>query len=390
MSLPPLTTVYCLDFPENWLLGIDLFHFQSTSQFSGVKLIPTGIHSFHWGADLESIRYGKFFIQTKDDSNLIILKYDRNTETVCTEEDIGELDVSAIKSRLGEAYPFMIVYEELKRATLSQVQGSIFENSWEILTQYITKSGLDSLVPHNPIISSTSATATETEVLRRSLLDAAKDRAEKDRSVADHEVAKDKIIRTLINESDIELRFIEINIKKRLADPALTGRDLTNSYLDKSWYLGDILSSLNPPGFKSFLGQLQFSFLLLLLFANYSGALQWFSMVQLLLDCEKAFVTNSQHSTSFLRVLKNHLDACPTDYFEQFWDRKEFSSMMLKFHENVYGHECWQLESSGLIDVCAEVFRVCEKKFGIAFPEQVSYQIDLSDEEGPVIVGIEN
>lgn len=388
MSLPPLTTVYCLDFPENWLLGIDFFYFQSTPQFKGVKLIPPGTHTFHWGIDTDNARNGKFFTGTQNESKLLILQWDNVNEKVLMEADIGELEVSAIKSRLGESYHLMIVYEELKRATIDRAQGDFVQAPWPALTCYLTELIYERILPPYQIASSLLTTAHENNILRQSLYDAAKDRAAKHRAASDKEVADDKIIQSLVDQSDSELKFTEINFKARMAEPTLTGRNLTNLYLDKSWYLSELLHTLHPAGFKAFLGEFQFAFLLFVIFGNFSAALQWLNMVQLIFDCESAFVSHAQHSISFLRVLKDHLEVCPPEYLTQFWDQTELVKVMLQFHENVYGQEPWNICLPTLDSLCEEIFCICEEKLNISFPKHSEYLAELDDnsEDGPEIV----
>lgn len=387
MSLPPLTTVYCLNFPENWLLGIDIYYFQSTLQFSGVKLIPPGTHTFHWGLDAENSRSGIFFTGKEEASSLVLLKWDAVNETVLTEADMPGLEASAIKSRLGEAYKFMIVYDELKRATVEQSHGTFTAVSWNNLTKHLTGPIHTSILPPGQLASSTLTTKIESELLRKSLYDAAKDRAKLERTSDDKEVADDEIIRSLLDQNDSELKFTEINIKKRMANPNFTGWDMTSSYLDKSWYLGELLASRRSKGLKSFLGEMQLSFLLLLIYANFSGALQWFTIVQLVLDCETAFVSNAQLSVRFLQVMKDHLEVSPPEYFGQFWDEKEFARTMLHFHENVHGPEGWGIKSSIVRGLCEDIFSICERKKGIVFPDKSSYTVVFDDEDdGPVIV----
>lgn len=388
MSLPPLTTVFCIGFPENWILGIDIFYFNSTPKFNGVKLIPSGLHTFHWGANLDSVRSGKFFVSHSNESQLIILKWDQTQEAVLTESDIGELDVSAIKSRLGDAYRFMIVYDDLKRETLQKAEREFHDLDWEALTHHIDAATIARILPKSNIISSTSTTAHENEILRKSLLDAAKDRANKSRDVSDKEVAEDEIIRTLVDKDVEELRFTEIDIRKKVeSESSRQGRDLTNIYLDKSWYLIDLIK--NVGSFQKFLGEFELAFILLQLFANYSGALQWFKIVQLFLGCEEFFSVKVSESLKFLSLFKMHLKSIVLDYFDQFWDTKAFTTMIVGFHENIYSPEGWQVNPK-VMQVSEEIFKLCESKFGISFPHKSQYELLPEDEneDGPTVVDL--
>jgi hypothetical protein len=97
MSIPPLTTVICLNVPDGWLFGVDLQFFQTTPQFRGVKAIPNGVHVVHWGVDQQNVRSGHFFVA--EDQNVVILRWNKEKEEMEIGDEIGELDISAIKSR---------------------------------------------------------------------------------------------------------------------------------------------------------------------------------------------------------------------------------------------------------------------------------------------------
>lgn len=96
MSVPPLTTVICLNVPEGWLFGVDLQFFQTTPQFHGVKAIPNGFHVVHWGVDQQNVRSSHFFVA--EDQKVVILRWNKETEEMEIGDEIGELDISAIKS----------------------------------------------------------------------------------------------------------------------------------------------------------------------------------------------------------------------------------------------------------------------------------------------------
>lgn len=374
MSLPPLSTVYCINFPDNWLLGIDLYYFQSTPQYQGVKLIPPGFHVLHWGADTDSIRSGKFFF-SKNESKLVILRYNSLLEKVEVEEEIGELDTSAIKGRLGDAYRFMIVYDSLKSSVLEKAEESLSSINWNSLTNNITDELIHFILPQHQIASSTSTTEKENNILKQSLIDSAKIRSERSSSKIDD----DHIIQSLVDQSDLELNLIDVDIKKRLKDPSVVGRNLTNSFLDKSWYLQETIDTLG--GFKSFLGTIQFSFLLMLVFANYSGAVEWFSLIQLYFSSESHFAENLSDSRAFLNLFFIHLRALPQEYFDQFWDKKDFIKMIIEYHENVYSKtDGWGLFDEEILGISLKIFDFLETSYGIDLPDQTAYDNDEFDE----------
>lgn len=394
MSLPPLTTVYCIGFPDELLVGIDLYYFQSTPQFAGIKLIPSGTHVFHWGnGDNSSGRSGVFFTAKGENQQVVILKWDTEQERAITEHEMFEVDVSKAKSRLGDAYPMMIVYEELARQTVEKAQGTFTTVSWERITSDITANTCKRVLPPQGIVSSLSTSAKENELLKQSLHDAAKDRANKDRSVSDSEVAEDKIIQGIVDQKDQELHFTTFDIKKRLTDPVFEGRNLTMLYLDKSWYLEEIIKTFPRPQFKELLGEIELAFVVLVIFANFASASTWLSLVHLLLDCEISFSGSPQSSISFLRLFKNQLLLLPEEYQDQFWAPRDFQRLMREFHEKIYSPDGWTVSSPVVEALCKEIFDICQAKMGVTLPDVSSYAgLDLDDDEDyedrPTIVDI--
>lgn len=389
MSLPPLTTLFCIDFPPDILVGIDFYYLQSNTQFAGIKLIPPGTHTFHWGGTEASTgRSGIFFTGTNEEK-LVFLKWDAEQERAITEEEMLPLDVSKFKTRLGDMYKFMIVYEELARQTIEKSAGTFTAVSWQSLANHITSSTYSRILPKNGVASSILTTQQENELLSKSLHDAAKDRAKMERSVPNSEVADDEIIQGLLNQTDQEMHFTSIDIKSRLRNPSFTGRNLTALYLDKTWYLNEILRSSLTPGFKSFLGEVEFAFLMLLIYANYSAAIAWFNLIRLVLDCETAFVSSTHYSALFLRLLKNQLLILPSEYQDQFWSRRDFQRLMGEFHEKIYSPEGWNLTDAVLEALCSEIFATCETTMGLVFPDSASYahrEMGEEEEDGPTIV----
>uniref|UniRef100_A0A060T4M3 ARAD1C42020p n=1 Tax=Blastobotrys adeninivorans TaxID=409370 RepID=A0A060T4M3_BLAAD len=315
MSLPPQTTVVCIGIPEGYLFGIDTQFFQTTPQFRGIKLIPDGVHVVHWGSDEQSVRSGHFFVAS--DHGLVILRWDPDNEQMILASGMSELDVSAVKSRLGEYYSFMVSYPSL--------------DSWQELTNHITQSTL-SLVPQ--IVTSSSTSVEENALLKKSLYDSARERAQQSGTA----VEEDRIIQSVVDQGDKGdiLQFTAFDLKKTWRDDAI-GRERTEQARDKTWFLNEVV--LPKCGFYNLLGELQLGFVTMIILANYSGAQQWMKIVQLLGNSLKDMELRPERYSILVRLLLIQLQTLPEEYFESFVDKDQFQTVLENLDAMAIGSE---------------------------------------------------
>lgn len=337
MSLPPLTTVVCLNIPEGWLFGVDLQFFQTTPQFYGIKAIPDGIHVVHWGANQESVRSGHFF--AANDQSVVIVRWNSEREEMeIGEEDIGELNVSATKSRIGEYYRFMIQYPE--------------SDIWRELVSKIKQTNIDDSLAK--VVNSTSTSKEENEILKQSIHESANTRAVNSGT----KVEDDKIVKSLIDQPDA-IKFLEIDLKKSFK-PSELGSDRTQHMLDKTWYLNNIV--LEQQSFDYLLGELQLGFLLMLVLANFSGAQQWLKIVELLTHCDKDIEGIPSRYRVFINIVTTQLENCPLEYVDGFLDGERLGKS--------FSHFLSEQASKRLENVL----------------EKIGINVEEEEDEGPVVV----
>lgn len=316
MSLPPQTTVVCIGIPEGYLFGIDTQFFQTTPQFRGIKLIPDGVHVVHWGSDEQSVRSGHFFVAS--DQGLVILRWDPDNEQMILASDMSELDVSAVKSRLGEYYAFMVSCPS--------------SDQWQELTSHITQPILN-LVPQT--VTSSSTSVEENALLKKSLYDSALKRAEQSGTA----VEEDRIIQSVVDQGDKGdvLEFTAFDLKKTWREDAV-GRERTEQARDKTWYLNEVV--LPKCGFYNLLGELQLGFVLMIILANYSGAQQWMKIVQLLGNSLSDMELHPERYSALVGLLLTQLQTIPEEYFESFVDKEQFQTVLENLDAMVSGSEC--------------------------------------------------
>lgn len=114
-------------------------------------------------------------------------------------------------------------------------------------------------------------------------------------------------------EEEKELKFLPVNLKQTWREGAV-GRERTEAAQDRSWALGDIVgkctSDNGGDGENQILGELQFTFLMVLLLANYSCLEQWKRLLSLIFTCRAAVKSREGFFVKVLRVLRLQLEHC--------------------------------------------------------------------------------
>jgi A1 cistron-splicing factor AAR2 len=123
-----------------------------------------------------------------------------------------------------------------------------------------------------------------------------------------------------ILEQEKEFGFLPIDLKRTWREGAI-GRERTEAAQDKSWALGDLVfkySSRVPgevtvderTGEAQLLGELQFTFLMVLTMMNFSCLQQWKRLLELILTCRRAILDREAFMSEVLRLLLRQLERC--------------------------------------------------------------------------------
>lgn len=124
-------------------------------------------------------------------------------------------------------------------------------------------------------------------------------------------------------EQEKTLQFLPIDLKRTWREGAV-GRERTEGARDRSWALGDIVNRLssghgnevNPddatlePGESQCLGEMQFTFLMVLTLMNFSCLEQWRRLLGLFLTCRAALKEREKFFIKVLRLLRLQLAHC--------------------------------------------------------------------------------
>lgn len=298
-----------LSLPPSALAGIDLLSFTVTSKFRGVKDLPSGFHFAFTGTTTAfSERHGLWFYIASHTAEvpLFVTKWDKATETLNAETDDAEK--LRWRANLGSFWREGLTPY---RQSSSSAEGNLSEelSDWPALISEIRAPLLSRITggdgDHWYLTSASSA--------RRDLEDIP----------GLNETDKKDL------QSDCsELNFLNIDFKRTWREGA-TGRERTDAAQDRSWALENIVKSECTNGdlmevsfgvrtntylylsvALQIIGELQFTFLMILTLNNFSCLEQWRRLLELLLTCKTAVPTQPDLFIRALSTLRLQLQHC--------------------------------------------------------------------------------
>ncbi|KAG5367272.1 hypothetical protein CJU90_3525 [Yarrowia sp. C11] len=383
MSRPPSTTI-CLDIPQGWLIGIDLYYFNSPPNFKGIKLVPTQkTHILHWGKDASSVRNGVVF-EAKE-GEILVFKWDAQKEEMLTNQT---LDMAETLSLLGESYPYMLTYEMITEQYKEMAQLGDFG----LLSDHVSGSVISAVIgAADVIVSSTTATDQEADVLKDALNKSRELREARNKDKSESEKGKSaESDDTHVTSNDPESSnttpgFENLSSEATLHFPRLTpdqtwkpgstGRERTLDSLDSSWYIENVL--LKDSSVSALLGYFQLSFLLCLVLSNYSSSITWRDYIKIVSKGEELSSKNSAFYVQFLGTLAVQLSVAPAEYLDGLLELSALMEPLGNLKEIVFeGQRGFNNEE---VAVDPKLKRSFEKLEGVL--EKVGYQVEKPEEE---------
>lgn len=352
-------------------LGIDLLFFNVNDLVKGIKLITPGLHLLHYSLNLKAaeeykatnntlnftdeVRYGYWF-DSKENDVLIVQWNDdlKRLEFVHMLDETEQLNVTKCLNELGNLYPMMITYPE---------NG----NDWSHLTNFlnfdIVEDYISCLQPGITVeLCSSSASYEE--------------------NLEDIEITNQRVplnSKNLINHD--ELRYTVIDLRKSAKDRDMN--KVTNSFLNKTWYLREIYNGNK----YLILAEVQLTFLNFILLGNFSSCLQWLKLLKLLLMCSSLLKTEMQYSFDFLKAFRSQLRVLPEEYLldknfdNNVIDVKSYTEIIENFNSDIfslsYDEVLMKDESKNLWRSIIELHR---DKFGLDF-SKISTGMDENNME---------
>ncbi|KAK2765178.1 hypothetical protein FQN54_008877 [Arachnomyces sp. PD_36] len=347
----PTPTLLLSNLPPKTFIGIDLTSFASTPNFHGIKDLTPGWHFLYTGtSESFSLRSGSWFCVGGDadagdgegggavvrrggggDVEIRIWKWDEGIEAVRPLRDAvqGERE-EAMRRRanLGRVWQAggLFGYRSQPGTTRKSKRNDEDdggdgggnneeededrppgerEKDWYALTKYISPGLVSRILGEREFDTEGRSRWTVTSA---STAPQDKDNIP---GLTEQEAAS---AGGVAGEEEKELTFLPVDLKKTWREGAV-GRERTEAAQDRSWALGDIVERCasdggGGDGETQILGELQFTFLMVLLLANYSCLEQWKRLLGLVFTCRAAVKPREGFFIKVLKLLKLQLEHC--------------------------------------------------------------------------------
>ncbi|EDN04408.1 predicted protein [Histoplasma mississippiense (nom. inval.)] len=402
----PTPTLLLNSLPPKTLIGIDLLSFTSTPNFHGIKNLPPGPHFLftdirlrQWDAGAEAlIPIDESSEAGKRDAMKLranlgriwasggLLAYDRATE----EQRQRAQDNNHPLNSVGD-------YHRQQKQELESESSQESPNDWPQLTDHITPALLSRILGSTPTATPPTTTAVVTtkhgdiltsQPLRWTVSSGSS--AVRDRDdipgLSTAEVAR-AYDTGIASEQEKELRFLPVDLKRTWRAGAV-GRERTEAAQDRSWALGDLVGRFGQgvsdtdnltatawvgeivgsttgtidgesqeAGEAQILGELQFTFLMVLTLMNFSCQEQWKRLLGLVLTCRAAVLVREKFFVQVLRLLRlqlKHFDDVEGGLFDLDGDDGEAEGQLVrqeleKLENWVKGRYGWELRPGATV-----------------------------------------
>jgi A1 cistron-splicing factor AAR2 len=299
-KMDPSSQTHCvllLDLPPAALGGIDLLSFTTAPRFRGVKNVPPGLHFVYAASDSSlAVRHGAWFYVSPGAGppQVFVKRWDAQHEELVKEA--SQTEVLRCRANLGSIWKDgMTPYRQtVKSGETGEDDDAVEESTdWSSLTSRVTPTLLSRICGMNPDHWSLNSASSATQ---------------------DLEMIPGLELSNSVLQPEKELQFLPVDLKRTWREGA-TGRERTEAAQDRSWALGELVEShaqsndTRSRGYEV-LGELQFTFLMVLTLNNNSCLEQWKRLLGLLLTCRQAVRDRAQFFLEFLKVLRMQLSHC--------------------------------------------------------------------------------
>ncbi|CCD22319.1 U5 snRNP complex subunit AAR2 NDAI_0A01610 [Naumovozyma dairenensis CBS 421] len=292
--------------PVDVTIGLDHYSFEikKDTPFKGIVDIPRGcLHTLHFQQE-DGMRYG-YWLNNNDTNGMnhrYYVRYDADDELyrIHVEEDEIKYD--------------NVVRDYKNRQLVQNYPKIVEEDVWNRLTEYcswdqievIFKNGRENgdAISAYKYVDSSMTSKEESTLLRETL----------QRDVGD--------LTRACNDKEQHLHYTDIKFKSR---EAIRPHHEWEDFNDKSYYLNEVILKRRPfnSSFERLLGELQITFLNLIIFGNYGSSLQWHSIIELIMMSSQV---SEHHIKRLDELLSLQLETLPEGYIDIFinmgmWNR---------------------------------------------------------------------
>ncbi|KAF2070871.1 hypothetical protein CYY_007807 [Polysphondylium violaceum] len=361
-------TLLFLDVPVGTTIGCDNMSWSSGPLFKGIKMIPPGVHMFHCTASNElgdPTTISSSFIYIDNTTSGVGLGEDDEEQ----QQQWGRVIIKKWDPETEEFYPDHVISEQERESYTLAVRSFEFDKNlapypydgtqlkWTMMTQHISKTLLDRILPISGIINgdacafdnedpANSKTSRKEKKMLDELDEKLKDFNQKRQSSSSLSATTTTTTTTSINKKETEERegwgvpyFSKIPKQPKKARGTLTPAEISRWNVDKSDCLKYVLDRYYPGAEREqdILGEIEFCFVLFIYGMAWSAFQQWKELVCLFLQCDTIVSEKPALFCSFFKILKTQLSEAPSDMFESDLSNKFFIKPLLKsFIESVY------------------------------------------------------
>ncbi|PVV01860.1 hypothetical protein BB560_003709 [Smittium megazygosporum] len=410
--------------------GIDLNIWDTAEKFMGLKLIPSGLHLISYSSIDKNNSVGlksSFFTYFKP-GQLLVLNWNKETESL-QESTLSVDELSALRNRIRDldknlgCYPILDQILDQPGSSKRPKQNSDLYDQWIKLTNYISENTLANVFGCSSIIRNvyTFSSATGSGYDTREYQDAIKTLESINNNVEDKNQNKiisnnlDDKLDFLNNEPGKDSFFFKtIDLKKSFDSKTHTPSQISSYSVDKSFLLANVLNRYSE-GPIGLLGEMQITFLLLLIGQNFAGFEHYKQIVGLVTQSSSAIAYSVGNNKEFddilgdntkkikgdsllkglfvpfTKILIKQLKHCPEDFFSSLLTSDNFFVKCIRDYIVNVGVTDSNVEGIELLNSEMEELRtVFKKRFNVDLPtysELLEAEEEGSDNEyAPVIV----
>lgn len=325
-----------LDAPKSLNFTIDTTTWVIGDAFRGIKMIPPGIHMIGiCTADQTGTGPRQSFFREFRGGQTVCFQFDKQTEEM---HELPEQARSTIQKSVIELDPFLGPYpvESL--------------NQWTCLSDRLSLETIKSAIPLLSFDQMTSSYLGAVDINRLANISLA--------------------------SSPDSFSFTTIDLKRSFPEAA-TGRERTLMSLEKSYLLESILEEISD---DRLLGELQLSFLIVVLGQNFEGFEQWKRIIELASKSKQSVEKRPLFFRDLLKILSKQLLNCPSNFFTDLLDS---TSNIASYFQDLY-LSCMNSSNKDLLAAANSFAQQTKATFGWDLSD-LNNLID-DDDEKPVVV----
>lgn len=334
--------------PKSFDFGMDCMCYETGPSFSGVSLVPPGLHLIYHSTGMGS-RMG--FFAYLDKGEVIAREWIVYDEELLPYSTLSEDSMAYLR-------------QSIQHGELNSNLGPYsldLHASWVNLSNFIS---IDRVLPRANCSLNTNISPGEAEDMIHLQQQS---KASNPSPNTTDEVSTPAKSTLKGNKSPQTPRFSNIEATEKnllflVKQSENNTYAMTALYLDKSEVVTTLVESYFGRSWEDLLGEFQLCFLLFIMLYSFPALQQWKKLVDTLSRCEQLATKKPSFFAAFIRVFYEQLSFCPSDFFEAELSKDNFlRSTMTCLFENLSTSNL----SPSLVEHRKRLLSFLQKKFGL-------------------------